>query len=235
MRRCGWSTRRSSSGCAASSSSAPPTWCFPGAVHTRFEHSIGTLHMTDRMVEAVNRNARHDPAHCRAVDDEERTPAALRALLHDVTHVPFGHNIEDQTGLAGTPRHPGALRRHARPAGAAHGAAGAGGARPGAGDPHPGGRAAWLHAPAAVGHHRLGPARLPAPRRLLHRPAAALRRPGHRLLPHRARRRADVRRLREGRHAARRHHVRADAAAWRLATTSPNGSTTTTPRSRPAP
>jgi HD superfamily phosphohydrolase len=76
---------------------------FPGAVHTRFEHSIGTLHMAERLLAAANRNAARDPATCHRVTDEEKRVLRVAALLHDVTHIPFGHNIEDQTGLL--PRH----------------------------------------------------------------------------------------------------------------------------------
>jgi HD superfamily phosphohydrolase len=76
---------------------------YPGAVHTRFEHSIGTLHMTDRLLDAVNRNAARDPQSCAAVGADARRILRLSALLHDLTHIPFGHNIEDQTGLL--PRH----------------------------------------------------------------------------------------------------------------------------------
>ncbi|MHC5070443.1 MAG: HD domain-containing protein [Planctomycetota bacterium] len=76
---------------------------YPGATHTRFEHSIGVLHMTDRLLNAVNKNAERDPQRCRSVAPEERRILRLAALLHDVTHIPFGHNVEDQTGLL--PRH----------------------------------------------------------------------------------------------------------------------------------
>ena len=76
---------------------------FPGAVHTRFEHSIGTLHMTERLIQAINRNAERDPTTCRKIVDDERRLLRFAALLHDITHIPFGHNIEDQTGLL--PRH----------------------------------------------------------------------------------------------------------------------------------
>jgi hypothetical protein len=76
---------------------------FPGAMHTRFEHSIGTLHMTGRLLDAVDRNGVRDPAGCLRIAPEERRILRLAALLHDVTHIPFGHNIEDQTGLL--PRH----------------------------------------------------------------------------------------------------------------------------------
>jgi len=76
---------------------------YPGAVHTRFEHSIGTLHVCDQLLDACNKNAARDPAGCHRVSDEERRVLRAAALLHDVTHVPYGHNIEDQTGLL--PRH----------------------------------------------------------------------------------------------------------------------------------
>ncbi len=72
---------------------------FPGAVHTRFEHSIGTMHLADRLLDACNKNAARDPAGCHRVTEEERRILRAAALLHDVTHIPYGHNIEDQTGL----------------------------------------------------------------------------------------------------------------------------------------
>ncbi len=80
---------------------------FPGAMHTRFEHSIGTAHMAGRLLRAVNRNAERDPAGCRAVTPDEVRVLRFAAMLHDITHIPFGHNIEDQTGL---------LERHDVPA-----------------------------------------------------------------------------------------------------------------------
>ena len=76
---------------------------YPGAVHTRFEHSIGTLHVCDRLLDACNKNSARDPGGCHRVSDEERRVLRAAALLHDVTHLPYGHNIEDQTGLL--PRH----------------------------------------------------------------------------------------------------------------------------------
>jgi HD superfamily phosphohydrolase len=84
---------------------------FPGATHTRFEHSIGVLHMSDRLLDAVNKHAARDPAGCREVTEDERRVLRLAALLHDITHIPFGHNIEDQTGLL--PRHDRPERFHA--------------------------------------------------------------------------------------------------------------------------
>ncbi len=72
---------------------------YPGAVHTRFDHSIGVLHVTGTMIEAINRNFEVDPRQCLAVGEREARIIRFAALIHDVTHIPFGHNIEDQTGL----------------------------------------------------------------------------------------------------------------------------------------
>ncbi len=75
---------------------------YPGATHTRFEHSLGTLHVCEQLLLACNKNAAK-AADCLHVSEVERRLLRTAALLHDVTHIPFGHNIEDQTGLL--PRH----------------------------------------------------------------------------------------------------------------------------------
>lgn len=72
---------------------------YPCARHTRFEHSIGTLHMAQQMIEAINRNSEQEPARCIGMSPHEARIVRVAALLHDITHIPFGHNIEDQTGL----------------------------------------------------------------------------------------------------------------------------------------
>src|SRR5437016_10068620 len=68
---------------------------FPSAVHTRFEHSLGTSWMAHRMLEAVRRS------HAISQDDERLIRIA--ALLHDITHIPFGHTLEDERRVL--PRH----------------------------------------------------------------------------------------------------------------------------------
>jgi HD superfamily phosphohydrolase len=55
------------------------------------------------MVQAANKNSAASPSSCHRITDDERRVLRIAALLHDVTHIPFGHNIEDQTGLL--PRH----------------------------------------------------------------------------------------------------------------------------------
>ena len=55
---------------------------YPGANHTRFEHSLGTMYLAD--------------VACRKfmLPDEDRTLVAASALLHDCGHGPFSHASE---------------------------------------------------------------------------------------------------------------------------------------------
>src|SRR5437870_9519275 len=68
---------------------------FPSAVHTRFEHSLGTSWMARRIVEAIRRT--------REVTQEEELLIRVASLLHDITHIPFGHTLEDERRVL--PRH----------------------------------------------------------------------------------------------------------------------------------
>ncbi len=72
---------------------------FPGAVHTRFEHSIGTVHVAQKLIDSVNLSFELDPAGTLAVGEEEARVIRIAGLIHDVTHVPHGHGLEDQDGL----------------------------------------------------------------------------------------------------------------------------------------
>ena len=65
---------------------------FPSAVHTRFEHSLGTAWLTKRLLASLDQSGA-------VVDEADRRTAVLAALLHDVTHVPFGHTFEDERRL----------------------------------------------------------------------------------------------------------------------------------------
>lgn len=56
---------------------------YPSAVHTRFEHSLGILHIADRMCCAYK------------IDQKRREIIRAAALLHDVGHGPFSHLFED--------------------------------------------------------------------------------------------------------------------------------------------
>jgi uncharacterized protein len=72
---------------------------YPGAQHTRFEHSLGTMHLVSRLVEAINLNRGLAPGALIGIADDEARILRAAALVHDITHIPFGHNIEDQSGI----------------------------------------------------------------------------------------------------------------------------------------
>lgn len=62
---------------------------YPGALHTRFDHSLGTMAMARRIIAALRRQG------C-SIDQVEEEMVAAAALVHDVTHIPFGHTFEDE-------------------------------------------------------------------------------------------------------------------------------------------
>jgi HD superfamily phosphohydrolase len=65
---------------------------YPGATHSRLSHSIGCLERVEQILSRVERQEGVRLA------EEVRLTARLYALVHDVTHVPFGHTIEDELG-----------------------------------------------------------------------------------------------------------------------------------------
>ena len=58
---------------------------YPGANHTRFEHSLGTLHLASRMAAQIG------------ADSEGAAKVRLYALLHDLGHICFSHEAERAT------------------------------------------------------------------------------------------------------------------------------------------
>ncbi len=76
-------------------------YVYPGAMHTRFEHSLGVMHMATmlydgvatRSSESLRSNLGYNPAGI----ERYRKLVRLAALLHDVGHGPFSHAAEDLT------------------------------------------------------------------------------------------------------------------------------------------
>ncbi|MFW9935551.1 MAG: HD domain-containing protein, partial [Candidatus Thorarchaeota archaeon] len=56
---------------------------YPGANHTRFEHSVGAMHLAGLMADNITE------------DETEIQALRLAALLHDVGHGPFSHIFEE--------------------------------------------------------------------------------------------------------------------------------------------
>jgi HD superfamily phosphohydrolase len=63
---------------------------WPGARHTRFEHSLGVMHLTRLAVDHLRTTVR---GHW--LSDEDARVAVAAALLHDIGHYPFSHAIEE--------------------------------------------------------------------------------------------------------------------------------------------
>jgi HD superfamily phosphohydrolase len=63
---------------------------YTGAEHTRLAHAIGCVFRTEQMLRSIE-----DTTGAR-IEPDTRLIARIYALVHDVTHVAFGHTIEDE-------------------------------------------------------------------------------------------------------------------------------------------
>lgn len=57
---------------------------YPGANHTRFEHSLGAMHLASMLTK-----------HLDSVEEDKKTEIKAATLLHDVGHGPFSHVTEN--------------------------------------------------------------------------------------------------------------------------------------------
>jgi HD superfamily phosphohydrolase len=60
---------------------------YPGAVHTRFAHSLGACHLAGKAMDELR-------AKGFATNSDEYLATRMAALLHDVGHGPFSHSLE---------------------------------------------------------------------------------------------------------------------------------------------
>ena len=58
------------------------TLVYPSANHTRFEHSLGVYHLADRALSELG------------IEGQQAERVRAAALLHDVGHSPYSHNVE---------------------------------------------------------------------------------------------------------------------------------------------
>jgi HD superfamily phosphohydrolase len=72
---------------------------YPGAMHTRFEHSLGVMHMATLLFDGIVSRSwdrlRTEHGYDEAGKDRYRKLIRLAALLHDLGHGPFSHAVEE--------------------------------------------------------------------------------------------------------------------------------------------
>jgi HD superfamily phosphohydrolase len=61
---------------------------YPGALHTRFQHALGAMHLMSRVLD----NLRTKDIE---ITSEEYEAAQIAILLHDIGHGPFSHTLEE--------------------------------------------------------------------------------------------------------------------------------------------
>jgi uncharacterized protein len=79
---------------------------YPGAMHTRFEHSLGVMHMATMLYEGIVSRCwdylESELGYDDAGKHRYRKLVRLAALLHDLGHGPFSHAAEDLAPMKGS-------------------------------------------------------------------------------------------------------------------------------------
>lgn len=60
---------------------------YPGALHTRYHHVIGAMHLMSKAIATIRRKGH-------TISETEEQAALLAILLHDIGHGPFSHALE---------------------------------------------------------------------------------------------------------------------------------------------
>ncbi|HEY4001351.1 MAG TPA: HD domain-containing protein [Candidatus Xenobia bacterium] len=63
---------------------------YPTALHTRFDHSLGTSWLTRRLIQTM------EQVQGPLFSAEDKVAVQAAALLHDISHIPYGHTFEDE-------------------------------------------------------------------------------------------------------------------------------------------
>ncbi len=63
------------------------SYVYPGAVHSRFHHALGAMHLMRRAIQSLNDKGVY-------MFEEEERAVTIAILLHDVGHGPFSHALE---------------------------------------------------------------------------------------------------------------------------------------------
>jgi uncharacterized protein len=60
---------------------------YPGAIHTRFNHVLGAMHLMSSAISTIKRKGQE-------ISVEEEQAVLIAILLHDIGHGPFSHTLE---------------------------------------------------------------------------------------------------------------------------------------------
>jgi uncharacterized protein len=65
---------------------------FPGAIHTRYSHALGTMHLSGQMADMLSEKMAKNRKHIIAKNLEQNKNNIMAAgFLHDIAHAPFSH------------------------------------------------------------------------------------------------------------------------------------------------
>lgn len=61
---------------------------YPGALHTRFNHSLGTIYLMKQAIDSLIIKGHN-------ISDDEKNAVVMAILLHDIGHCPYSHTLEN--------------------------------------------------------------------------------------------------------------------------------------------
>lgn len=62
-------------------------YVYPGALHTRFHHALGAMHLMQKAIRTLRNKGVH-------ITEEEAEGSLVAILLHDIGHGPYSHTLE---------------------------------------------------------------------------------------------------------------------------------------------
>ncbi len=62
---------------------------YPGALHTRFHHSLGAMHLMLQAIDTLRQKGEE-------ITNEEKQASLIAILLHDMGHSPYSHTLENK-------------------------------------------------------------------------------------------------------------------------------------------